>query len=394
MSNDNKPSTVNELVRHLADTLVTDEVMKPMEEIGWNEGTPPAPKFADNPQAGEAPPSAALGTTQSSQGQPLPAAPVTVPAAKTDAPQDVNAMYESMREANGLILGKYPTVADAIKGVGHAVSMAKSAFSQRDQLQKDLDRLSEELKQVRQTPPAASPVAAPSQSLVRGVPSQDTYVKAQANYDAVLSQIVADGGILDSENVLKLSAAQRELSESAASYAAEKSLLQKDAAGQAENEKWSAVDAYMDERYPDAKNFSDEIALFVQSDPLIAEAISAFAAKGKEKEATEFAWKQFNLSRGVATTIDKQAADQVKEIHLQAADQVRKEAVAQARMDAGVMTTSATGAHEAPAAPSRAEIEAAAAAMRAYGIQPGNPGAARWRELTIGKDLPNHIFGL
>ena len=79
---------------------------------------------------------------------------------------------------------------------------------------------------------------------------------------------------------------------------------------------------------------------------------------------------------------------------MQAGDQVRKEAVEAARKDAGISGTSASGVHErTDAVPSQDEINAAADAMRAYGTQPGNPAAARWRELTIGKSLPPEIFG-
>ena len=395
MPEDQRPATTQDLVRHLVNTLVDPEVMAPMESINWGNGTPPPPQAVTTTTGEGALPPAAPGTTQPAQGQPLPAAPVTGTAAvSTDAPQDVNAMYESMREANGLILGKYATVADAVRGVGHAVTMAKTAFSQRDQLQKDLDRLTAELNQSRLTPPAASPAPVQSQSRPLGIPSQESVTKAQANYDAVLSQIVEDGGVLDAEAIVALSKANSELVDARAKFVAEESQLQRDAAGNAENEKWNAVDAYMNEHYPDAKNFSDEITLFVQSDPLVASAVQALALSGKEKEASALAWRSFDLARGGNAAISKQSADAQKEIHLQAADQVRKEAVEAARKDAGIISSSASGVHDSgQIAPSQVEIDAAAAAMRAYGTQPGNPAAARWRALTIGKDLPDHIFG-
>ncbi len=393
---DNRPSTLHDLVRHLSDTLVNDEVMAPMEKIQWGHGTPPPPTAGTTPAPGVAPPPVATQLPTLPGTTPAPVAPAAAPATvKTDAPVDILAEFESMRGANGLILDKYATPLDAVKGVGHAVTMAKSALGQKDQLEKELNRLTEELKQKSLTPPVVSPTTVQSQTSIPGVPSRGPVEKAQAAYDAVLLEVVENGGALDMDAAQKLSAAQRELARLEAQYAAEESHLRRDANVQAENAKWNEVDAYMDERFPEAKNFADEISLFVQSDPLVATAVTAVANKGNEKGAAELAWKMFSLARGVAVTATQTSADQARETHLQAADQVRKEALAAARMDAGIMTTSASGGHEAPnAGPSQAEIDAAAVAMRAYGTQPGNAAAARWRELTIGKDLPDSIFGL
>jgi hypothetical protein len=313
---------------------------------------------------------------------------------KTDAPLDLNAHFESLREANGLILGKYPNVAEAIKGVGHAVTMAKNAFTQRDQLKMELDRLDGELKTLRQTPPTVTPAVAPSQPLSL-VPSRDYVEKAQATYDAVLREVVEEGGLLDAETSGKLSKAQRELGQAMAQFAVEETLLKRDAAVGAENTKWSQVDAYMNEHFPDAQRFADEIGLFVKSDPLVTSAVQALAASpGGEVKAAELAWKMFDRARGGEASATEQASKEGKEIALQAADQVRREAVEQARRDAGMPSSSAGGVHEAvTTGPSPEEIEAAAAAMRAYGTTPGNAAAARWRELTIGRSLPKELFG-
>ncbi len=114
----NDRPTMHDLIKHLGDTLVENEVIAPMAKIGWDHGTPPPPTAPGQPQpTGEAPPSDA--TTP--PGQPQTVAPAAV---QTDALLDINAHFESLRGANGLILDKYPNVTEAIKGVGNAVIMA------------------------------------------------------------------------------------------------------------------------------------------------------------------------------------------------------------------------------------------------------------------------------
>jgi len=388
------PQTIHDLVRHLADTLVQNEVMAPMESIGWREGQPPPPTPADNPPVGGAPPAtpdpaaaaAPAGTT------PAPVAAPVVPA-KADAPQSgLLAEIESLRDpATGKILGKYDSAMEAFKGVGHAVQMAKQSFTERDAAKQEVARLQTELDKARQPQPAA-PAASPS---LRPDPlSRATVETAQAAYDAVLRSVVESGGILDAEAAANLSKAQRELARAEARAAAEESLLERDGATSAEKAKWDAVNTFMEKNYPDSIKFADEIGLYVQSAPQVNEAISALVAAGKEQSAAVLAWQSFDTARRAGTVEASLADAQKTEVQMQAADQVRKEAVDQARKDAGIPGTSVSGVHSGgPTEPDRSEVEAAAEAMRAYGVTPGNPAAARWRELTIGRTLPPEIFG-
>lgn len=387
------PQTIHDLVRHLADTLVQNEVMTPMESIGWQEGQPPPPAVGQ-PDTGGAPPAEAKpeAAAASAGTTPAPAAPKAEPA-KADAPQSgLLAEIESLRDpATGKILGKYDSAMEAFKGVGHAVKMAKQSFSERDAARQEAARLQAELDKARQPQPAA-PAASPS---LRSDPlSRATVEKAQAAYDAVLSKVVESGGILDAEAAANLSKAQRELARAEARAAAEESLLERDSASGAEKAKWDAVNAFMEKNHPESIKFADEIGLYVQSEPQINEAISALVAAGKEQSAAVLAWQSFDTARRAGTVEASLAAAQQTEVKLQAADQVRKEAVDQARKDAGIPGTSVSGVHSSgPAAPDRSEIDAAAEAMRAYGTTPGNPAAARWRELTIGRTLPSELFG-
>lgn len=387
------PQMLHDLVRHLADTLVENDVIKPMDAIGWQEGQPPPPAPVDNPPAGGAPPAVTPAPAAAPAGTtPAPVTPAPAAAASANAPPDLLAQMESLRDpATGMILGKYATPLEAVKGVGHAVQMAKQSFSERDAAKQEVARLQDELKVARQPQPAA-PAAAPS---LRSDPlSRASVESAQAAYDAVLSEVVQGGGILNEDAAAKLSKAQRELSRAEARAAAEESLLERDSASSAEKAKWDAVNVFMEKNHPESLKFADEIGLYVQSQPQINEAISALVRAGQEQSAAVFAWQMFDAARRATTAEATLAAAQTTEIKLQAADQVRKEAVDQARKDAGIPGTSVSGVHsDGPKAPDRSEVEAAAEAMRAYGSTPGNPAAARWRELTIGRTLPPEIFG-
>jgi hypothetical protein len=315
--------------------------------------------------------------------------------AKADAPRSLAEIdIESFKDpVTGKYGGKYDSPAEFIRGIGHAVQMAKQSYSQRDAAVEEAARLRNELQIARQTSPAGSPAAV--SSLPESVASSRALAdKAKATYDAVLAKVVEEGGLLDGDSSTSLSAAQRELSRAEARLAVEESMLQRDGAVSAEQKKWNAVNEFMEKTHPESLQFADEIGLYVQSEPLVQEAITALVAQGKEQKAAELAWQQFDSARKSGALAASHAAAETTEVQLLAADQVRKEAVEQARKDAGISGTSATGVHErTDVGPSQDEINAAADAMRAYGTQPGNPAAARWRALTIGKTLPPELFG-
>lgn len=380
---DNRPQTEAELVRHLAQTLVQNEVLAPMDAIGWTFGTPPPAGAPDNPApASEAPAAAAspapVATTAPPEGAP---AKTNVPATDAD-----NIDWEALKDPNtGLYAGKYPSKAEAVKGMGHVVGMAKDAFTRASTLEQEVERLRSELA-TRQTQPAASPAAAPSSSQVPSVSRADAEA-AQARLDKVLRDVAENGGVLDEDAVKQLQSGLREAVTVNARAAAEEALLSREGAKAKDDAEWKSVDDFMTKNYPQAEKFADEIGLFVQTNPLISKAVNALVASGDRVSAAEMAWKAFDAARGSVEHATTLAAAQTREIQLEAADQVRKEAVDQSRIDAGIMATSAGGVHEVRnVAPSQSEIEAAAAGMRAYGMQPGNPAAAAWRKMVIPLD--------
>jgi len=377
MDEQGRPQTSHELTRFLAETLVKNEVIEPMDKQGWAFGTPPPPVRADNPPSpGGAPqpetPPTPAATTATAEGAP----------AQANVPID----WESLRDPKtGLISGKYQTAADAVKGIGHAVNMAKEVMTQNASLQQELDRVRGELAS-RQTLPAASPAAAPSS--VRSAPvSRPDVDAALANFGAVLSEVAENGGVLDEDAAKRLERSLREATTLSATAAAEDALNARERVRNEDDAAWNAVDKFMTDNYPDASKFADEIGLFVQTNPLIDRAVKALVASGDRVGAAELAWVQYDKARGTESVQATLAAATDKEIRMDAADQVRKEAVDAARKDAGVISSSAGGVHEnVRTSPSQSEIEAAAAGMRAYGAQPGNPAAAAWRRMVIPLD--------
>ncbi len=393
-----------ELTQLLAKTLVQKEVMEPMDKIGWSHGTPPPPDYTTTQGAGQ--PGA-----EGAPGQPKPAAPApsggqpaskpteqkpTNEPPKADTP-DINALiagYEALRDPEtGLIARKYKTVDEAIKGGVHLTHMTKQAFKERDDL---LARV-RELESRQGQAPAAAPAAAAPQPKPTQVVSRATLDEAQARLDKVLSDITENGGVLDAESSKALSAAQRGVADAAAEVRVQEMFASRSQEENADKADWAKVDAYMKEHHPAAERFSEEVAVYMQSDPLLASAVNALLAQGNKVGATELAWVSFERAHGEQVAAADRAKAEDKEADLAAREQVRKEQVEKARKDAGVITGSAGGAggHEKTNAggASREEIQAAVEAMRREGDAPGSPAAMRFRAMVIGPSLDPSIFG-
>jgi hypothetical protein len=426
-----------ELTKKLAATLVQKEVMEPMAAMGWRHGTPPTPEqaalhIAKRAEADGATPEqiaaflAERGVTTSlpAGGQPVrtegapapattPAAPVksgqpaptaaspapTTPA-KTDSPdleaaRNVLSLMESLRDpATGKIMGKYDDVAGALKGAGHLANMAKSALGRAEAAEAALGKTP--------APVAASPVTAPVTAAAPRTftpASRADVDAAQERLDAVLSKVTENGGVLDADSARALSKATRELSKAEAAAVVEDSRRASVHATGVEKDKWDGVNEYMLNKYPDSANFSDEVGLHTRSNPLLAEAVMALVAQGREQRAAELAWTEFDKSRGGTgqPVVLTRAEAEVKESDLAAREQVRKEQRDAALKDAGIVHGSAGGssAVETPGVtgPSQDEISRYADQMRREGEAPGSAAAARWRHAVIGRFLPPELFG-
>jgi hypothetical protein len=397
-----------ELTKKIAQLIVVPEVVAPMSAIGWTHSQPPTPQqlaaaiAAHNASTGGqpapvegAPAPAAVVTPAPQSGQPAKQEPVAQPApAKTDASQpatqNVAALFESLRDANGLIMGKYKDVEAALKGAGHLAQMAKDALGRAESAEADL-------KALRTAAPASPPAAAPAAVTAKPfVPASRAELnEVQARLDKVLSK-ASENGVLDVESAREYAQLVREAARVEARVAAEDDRRMAQHTTEVENEKWLAVNEYMKTAYPDSVTFSDEVGLHVRSNPLLRDAVEALVAQGREKRAAELAWIEFDKTRGNLPVANR--AEAIKqEVELEAREQVRKEARDAALKDAGIVHGSAGGASavETPGVtgPSQDEINGLAAAMRREGETPGSRSAEAWRRATITRFLPPELFG-
>ena len=205
----------------------------------------------------------------------------------------------------------------------------------------------------------------------------------------VLAKIAEEGGLLDAENLTALMDGISDQSNLQAASIVDAKLAARDNAQSQQNAIWDAVEAHMTKHYPRSADFVDEMGLYVKSHPVLQKAVHALSAQGDHIGATALAWETFErtLPPTSPAAAAEQAAAERMEVEGAAKEQVRKEAVEQARKDAGVSSTSVTGAHESVnVGPTADEIASAAREMNATGI------GTRWRALAFGKDLTGPLF--
>jgi len=385
-----KPENEMELNRQLADTIGAS-VEQLMGNAGWSEannmlidqqarGGQPAPEGA----GGGEPPAAAPAN------EPLVTPPAQVaPASLTPeiATQLLGFNPEEYKGADGKYLGKYNSLGEFVKGVGHAMNMTKATLVEND-------RLSKLLEEARRTP-VAPQVMAP-QVLTPEAPTRGDALKYSAKLTEVLSSL--QDGNLDGERLVQLVDAISEHTTSAARQAAREEQEAREKVAQANKERWDKVDEFMSQKYPESMNFTSEMGLFTKTNPEIAQVVSALIEKDLHEQAMVFAWREFSSVHGIksapapAPFVPAPATPEnvVKEIQLTAADQVRREAREAALKDAGILASTAGGVHgvheNANVGPTQGEYDSAADLMR-------QGHGEKWRSLVF-KDILNHpIFG-
>jgi hypothetical protein len=345
-----------------------------IDQMARNGGQPPV-----QASGGEERPEA----TPAVSGQP---APVTS-AAPTAVPPGLN--FDQYKDANGKYLGKYNTVDEFVKGIGHAMSMTKSTLAQNDDLNRRLAEQARELEALRVRPSAPTP----------GVVHADSHEEAGSPPSRMANPKLAEAlaslaeGNLDGEGLVKLVDVLSEHAASAAREAAREEQRERDRVAQATQDRWSKVDEFMTGKYPDSMNFTNEMGLFTKTNPQIGAVVTALIEKDLHEQAMEYAWLQFSSEHGLngkpapAPFVPAPATPEnvAKEIKGDAADQVRREAVEAARKDAGILGTGVGnhGVHENPdLGPTPGEMDEATALMRAGHGQ-------KWRSLVF-KDILNH----
>lgn len=379
-----------EVTRMLADTVVEKEVIEPMNKIGWSEAaTPPPPDYSGQPPGPEgapAPAPAPVATTTPAGTTLAPVSPLAPQAGEQKTtPTSVLDLEQFKDPTTGKYFGKYDSQEQALKGVGHVVQMAKSAFTRNGELEAELTKL-----RAVGSAPSVQPVATPAavQSTTQEIPPASVVLPKSPKLAKVLSDLVENGGVLDAENMQALMDGISDQSRVVAEHTAERVVETRDSAASKDKAEWDKVDEHMRANYPNALNFADEMGLMVQSNPLLAAGVAAKIAQGDRVGAAVEVWKLFSSSQGLQNAVEARKAAETEEIRLAAADAVRREATEQARRDAGVHGSSATGIHETPGGigPSPEQVAQAGAEMMSSGL------GQRWREMTIGRLLTDPLF--
>jgi hypothetical protein len=392
---DGSPADSHELNRQLADTIGAS--VEALLGLGGTEADnmriDAALEAARRGNAAGGPPAGGGSTQEQPAGGGPPAAAGGAPATTAQSqasvvPQEGEIDWESVKAANGLYLGKYKTKAEAVRGVAHTVAMAKVAFTRSEEIERRNADLAREVQELRARP-AVAQIAAP-QAPVQPAPSRGQEDAPSPVLATVLAKI-QDGETLNAEDLLNVVKADRESYLGEARKAAREEFDARKAEAEALSERWGKVEAHMAEKFPDSVNFTDELALYVKTHPMIAAGVNALIAQDRHEEAMEEAWGMYARDHKIAPAFVPAPATKEnveREIQLDAADQVRREAVDAARRDAGIIgAAGARGVHEnANTGASQGEYDEAVALM--------NAGDGRkWRALVFGDALNHPIFG-
>lgn len=388
------PRTEQELNRQLADTI-GESVLQLLGGTGFVE--------ANNillPAAMQGRPDATAGGEE----HPTPTAPVSgqpaitgsegVQAKPTPTATPLPFDFEKFKDpTTGLYAGKYTSPEEYARGLGHAMNMTKSTLDENARLNQQLADYAKQLEELRQRP-AIQPVAAPLDA------SADASTRGSDPMNPKLKEVLTSlEDNLNAENLGILISAISEQNMQTARQVVQKELEERDKTARANQNRWDKVDDYMSQKFPDSMKFTRELSLHRQSHPVIDQVVTALIEKNQHEAAMTYLWRDYATEVGLG--VREAPAPFVpgaptkenitKEIQGDAADQVRREAVEQARKDAGILSTTGTasgnrGVHETPQTEATTEQYAAAVAA----LNAGHGEA--WRNIVFGRQLDHPIF--
>jgi len=142
---------------------------------------------------------------------------------------------------------------------------------------------------------------------------------------------------------------------------------------------WRKAEAFMAEQFPDSTKFQAEIAQYVATDPNAGAVVNSLWQSKDYKGAMMTAYSLFDQNRRASA-----------ERAMLANETVRQEEVAEARKDAGLITSQVGGVHEAPVkqyGPSPEEQKQLENLYRAGHKEP-------WLRANLGNNLPDELFGV
>jgi hypothetical protein len=384
---ENRPQTEEQLTQQWASTI-GESVEQLMNRSGWTEANNDLLDPMSLARAGQP------GEGGVAPGQPTPSGPPAVTpapaptAAKPVAPaQSQEAIdWEAIKRPDGTYAGKYTTRQAAVEGMAHVVQMSKDAYTRAEAVERENAELRRRLADSLRQPPVVTPATAPEGA--SPLPTRGDATKPSPKLDAVLASLQDE--VLDGEKLTKLTAALREQAVEDARQAMRDELSAQQVAADKERARWMKVESFMATKYPESVKFTDELGLFVKANPLISAGVTGLMAQDRHEEAMEAAWLAFNKTHSGFIPAPATKENVEKEIKLDAADQVRKEAVEAARKDAGIIGSGGAathGVHESTQlGPSQEEMDRAVALER-------QGHGEEWRRLVF-RDILNHpIFG-
>jgi hypothetical protein len=268
-----------------------------------------------------------------------------------------DAAFEGLRDANGLIFGKYRSVEEAKRGYFNAVNTLSSTTD-------ELVRLRNQQASGQPAAPATLPGSAPGDA-PRVNPTQRQF-DVQAEIDKLVRSS-EESGQLDPQALMSLvSRVATTAASAAASEAVEAHITPMRAMAEAET--------YMRTTYPDSVNHAQELGIFVKTDPTVGPTVQALMNAGQYKAAFEYAWNTYTVKNGLAVERGMDANAQIAEEERQ-----------KARAAAGFSGSPNTGVHAVVPDPNRRLTAEEIAALNEHSKT--DQGALR-RRVMLGQFLP------
>lgn len=361
-----KPFERPEEVRDFLGATVGNDVFKAMEDadpehnVGNNVGQAPADDQQPQPEK---------PTVNQPADPNAPATPAIAPEANPQQAPPQEAPSQEAPQSDGqpgdpkLFLDKYRTEEEAKKAYHTLLHQNKALLGKLDRFEQTVDLSqpaqprTEAVEPQLQESPRVNPAA-------RSAGRQEFLNRLQESYGFSEKDV---NGLID--------------------LAAEDASARATAAVDAKNaprEKLEAAQRYMDSTYPEASQFSDEIAQFIESEPDLKAQVQSRWGTEDYQSAMEVAWLRYERTTGIQAGIQTEERMKANEI-------VREDVVEQARGDANMVSSSASssaGVHETPESEVGVSAEEMNNLVRAYRAGHKEP----LLRATIQKDLPDSIF--
>ena len=300
------------------------------------------------PQRNEAVPATVTPQVQ----QANPAQPAVAPQTPVNTP---------VNPATRKILGKYNSEEEAERGYHSLIHLNQQVMARNDEL---LRMVADANSKLATGPMPQTQTNATSVNPTPSLPGFDGVLNTlQANYNIEPAdmQPLIDGIVATAESRARI-AVRQELD-----------------AQQAPNRMIQQADEYLLGKYPEAANFSNEIAQFVHGDPELQSFVMEGKDKGDLRLPMEIAWLKFNQSV-------LSAQDRATQIHAA----VSQEEIERTRIDAGLVSSQAGGVHTNEAVsnvPTKQDMDRLIGMFHAGYKEP-------FLRATIGSTLPDEVFGI